>query len=176
MGSLPMNRSMVATRWNLDLLEENHQRWRNDPASVDETWRIFFEGYELGQGGDGVPPAEVDQDAARSQAAVTRLIDAYREIGHYLADLDPLKLNPKRESHELLDLAAFGLSEADLDRSFYNKLTDPPYAPLRDLIGALRATYCRKIGVEYMHIRNTEIRQWLQERMEPIRNKPQFDL
>src|SRR5262249_46715677 len=137
---------------------------------------IFFDGYELGQGGDGVPRAEVDQDAARSQAAVTRLIDSYREIGHYLADLDPLKLNPKRESHELLELAAFGLSEADLDRSFYNKLPDPPYAPLRDLIGALRATSCRKIGVEYMHIRNTEIRQWLQERMEPIRNKPQFDL
>jgi 2-oxoglutarate dehydrogenase E1 component len=171
-----MNRSTVTTRWNLDLLEENHQRWRNDPASVDESWRIFFEGYELGQGSDGVPRTDVDQDAARLQAAVTRLIDAYREIGHYLADLDPLKLNPPRESHELLALEAFGLSEADLDRTFYNKVTDPPYASLRDLIAALRATYCRKIGVEYMHIRNTAIRQWLQERMEPIRNRPQFDL
>src|SRR5262245_44818846 len=113
MGSFPMNRSTVATRWNLDLLEENHQRWRKDPASVDETWRIFFEGYELGQAGDGQPAAEVDQAAARSQAAVTRLVDAYREIGHYLADLDPLRLNPVRDTHELLDLAAFGLSEED---------------------------------------------------------------
>ena len=48
-----MNRSTVANRWNLDLIEENHQRWRNDPASVDESWRIFFEGYELGQSGGG---------------------------------------------------------------------------------------------------------------------------
>ena len=65
MGLFPMNRSTVATRWNLDFIEENHQRWRNDPASVDETWRIFFEGYELGHGGDGQPRSDVDQDAAR---------------------------------------------------------------------------------------------------------------
>ncbi len=53
-----MNRSTVANRWNLDLLEEYHQRWRNDPASVDESWQTFFEGYELGQsgGGDGRAP------------------------------------------------------------------------------------------------------------------------
>src|SRR3954447_3729476 len=170
-----MNRSMVANRWNLDLIEENHQRWRNDPASVDETWRVFFEGYELGHSGDGVARADVDHDAARAQASVTRLVDAYREIGHYLADLDPLKLNPRRQSHELLDLEAFGLTEADLDREFYNKLTDPPYCTLRELIAALRATYCRKIGVEYMHIRNTEVRKWLQARMEPIRNRPNLD-
>ena len=171
-----MNRSMVANRWNLDLIEENHQRWRNDPASVDETWRIFFEGYELGHSGDGVARADVDHDAARAQAAVTRLVDAYREIGHYLADLDPLKLNPRRQSHELLDLAEFGLTEADLDRRFYNKLTDPKHGTLRELIAALQATYCRKIGVEYMHIRNPEVRKWLQERMEPTRNRPNFDL
>src|SRR4051812_23605111 len=175
-GSFSMNRSMVANRWNLDLIEENHQRWRNDPASVDETWRIFFEGYELGHSGDGVARSDVDLDAARAQAAVTRLVDAYREIGHYLADLDPLKLNPPRESHELLDLAAFGLSPADLDREFYNRLSDPPHSTLRELIAALRETYCRKIGVEYMHIRNTEVRKWLQERMEPNRNRPNFDL
>lgn len=171
-----MNRSTVANRWNLDLIEENYQRWRNDPASVEETWRIFFEGYELGQSGDGMAREDLEHDASRSQSAVTRLIDAYREIGHYLADLDPLKLNKPRESHELLEPEAFGLSQADLDREFYNRLTDPPYSTLRSLIAVLRETYCRKIGVEYMHIRNTEIRKWLQDRMEPNRNRPNFDL
>src|SRR3954471_18605589 len=171
-----MNRSTVANRWNLDLIEANYQRWRADPGSVDDSWRLFFERYELGQSGDGLARSDIDHDAARAQAAVTRLIDAYREIGHYLADLDPLKLNPPRQSHELLDLEAFGLTDADLDKVFYNKLTDPPYCTLRELIAALRATYCRKIGVEYMHIRNTEVRNWLQERMEPIRNRPQLDL
>src|SRR3954454_15198032 len=171
-----MNRSTVANRWNLDLIEANYQRWRTDPASVDDSWRLFFEGYELGQSNDGIARGDVDHDAARAQAAVTRLIDAYREIGHYLADLDPLKLNPPRESHELLDLAAFGLSSADLDKVFYNPLNDPPYSTLRELIADLRETYCRKIGVEYMHIRNTEVRKWLQEGMQPVRNRPNIDI
>ena len=171
-----MNRSTVANRWNLELLEDYQQRWRNDPASVDESWRIFFEGFELGQAGDGRARTDLDQDGARAQAAVTRLIDAYREIGHYLADLDPLKLNPRRDTHELLELSAFGLSAADLDREFYNRISDPPYTTLKNLIAILRETYCRKIGVEYMHIRNTEVRKWLQERMEPVRNHPDFDI
>ncbi|MDR3635406.1 MAG: 2-oxoglutarate dehydrogenase E1 component [Isosphaeraceae bacterium] len=171
-----MNRSTVANRWNLEVIEENYQRWRNDPASVDDTWRIFFEGYELGQSDSAPACRDVDYDAARMQASVTRLIDAYREIGHYLADLDPLKLSPRRESHEMLDLATFGLSEADLDREFFNPLSEPPYCTLRQLIAILRETYCRKIGVEYMHIRNEQVRKWLQDRMEPNRNRPKFDL
>ncbi|WP_422930775.1 2-oxoglutarate dehydrogenase E1 component [Singulisphaera sp. PoT] len=175
-----MNRSTVANRWNLELIEENYQRWRTDPAAVEESWRIFFEGFELGQSGNASAGAasqsDDEHDVAKAQAAVTRLIDGYREIGHYLADLDPLKLNPPRDSHELLEPAAFGLSEADLDREYYTKLTDPPRATLRSLIAILRETYCRKIGVEFMHIRNIEIRKWLQERMEPLRNRPNFDI
>src|SRR4051794_15800026 len=77
-----MNRATVANRWNLELLEDYHQRLKKDPASVDESWRIFFEGYELGQSNNG-PPAPrsvashdgevvaggLDLDAARAQAA-----------------------------------------------------------------------------------------------------------
>ena len=184
-----MNRSTVAQRWNLDLLEANYQRWREDPASVDSTWAFFFEGYELGATrsvdsptaagntngpGNGSVPG-TDADAGRAQAAVTRLVDAYREVGHYLADLDPLKLNTRRESHELLDLETFGLSEADLDRTFYTKLTNPPNVTLRKLIAILRETYCRTIGVEFMHIRDRRVRAWLCERMEPIHNHPRLD-
>ncbi|MBX6312565.1 MAG: 2-oxoglutarate dehydrogenase E1 component [Isosphaeraceae bacterium] len=171
-----MNRSTVASRWNLDLIEEHYQRWRDNPASVDETWRLFFEGYELGASGTGRAPRDLETDAAQAQAAVTRLVDAYREIGHYLANLDPLKLNPPRDSHELLELAEFGLSEADLDRTFYTQLSPTRRATLRELISILREIYCRTIGVEYMHIRNNRIRRWLQERMEPIRNRPKFDI
>src|SRR4051794_537426 len=96
-----MNRSPVANRWNLDLIESNYQRWRNDPASVEESWRNFFEGYELGatDGAHGTPTGVTDCDLARTQSGVTRLVDAYRSIGHYLADLDPLKLSPPRDTH-----------------------------------------------------------------------------
>jgi len=173
-----MNRSTVANRWNLELLEDYYRRWQNDASSVDESWRNFFEGFDFAQsfGTTSGGPGATDQDAARAQAGVTRLVDAYREIGHYLADLDPLKLNPPRPTHEELEPAAFGLTEADLDRVFYNTITNPSYVPLRDLIKVLRETYCRKIGVEYMHIRNPQVRKWLQERMEPIRNRPAYDL
>ncbi|MEO6810664.1 MAG: 2-oxoglutarate dehydrogenase E1 component, partial [Isosphaeraceae bacterium] len=171
-----MNRSSVASRWNLDLIEANYQRWRHDPISVEDSWQSFFEGFELGAAHDGQPPGESELDAARTQAAVTWLINAYREVGHYLAHLDPLKLTPPRDSHEMLELSTFGLTEADLDHNFYNKLTDPPLAPLRHLLDVLRQTYCQSIGVEYMHIRDARVRQWLQERMEPIRNHPRFDI
>ncbi|CAN5661912.1 2-oxoglutarate dehydrogenase E1 component [soil metagenome] len=179
-----MNRSTVGNRWNLDLIEENYRRWQAEPRSVPESWRNFFEGYELAQT-NGAPPGEVGPDpgagasgfdSGRAQAAVTRLVDAYREIGHYLAELDPLRLQSK-DSHELLELSQFGLNEDDLDRTFYTKLFDnPPQATLRKLIKVLRKTYCRTIGIEYMHIRDRRVRQWLQERMEPNRNTPGFDL
>ena len=91
-----MTRTTVAKRANLDLIEDYYERWLKDPESVDQSWRNFFDGYELGRylalpstpDGDGQAPP---QEAVK---AVTRLVDAYREMGHYLADLDPLKLTP----------------------------------------------------------------------------------
>ncbi len=172
-----MTRTSVASRANLGLVEEYHQRWRNDPDSVDESWRNFFEGYELGSTpstAEREPPgAAPAQEAVK---AVTRLVDAYREMGHILADLDPLKLTPQQQTDEQLDLAAFGLSEADMDQVFYSKLGENQSCTLRQLLAILRETYCRTIGVEFMHIRNLEVRRWLLERMEPTRNRPHFDI
>jgi 2-oxoglutarate dehydrogenase E1 component len=171
-----MERSTVANRSNLSLIEEYYQRWLTDPSSVDGSWRNFFEGYDLGRELRSPAGRPVDVNLARDQAAVTRLIDAYREFGHNLANLDPLKLTPRRESPDQLDPAAFGLTEADLDRVFYNRLSPSGSSTLRELIAILRETYCRTIGVEFMHIRDAEIRKWLLERMEPIRNRPAFDI
>ncbi|MBY0527088.1 MAG: 2-oxoglutarate dehydrogenase E1 component [Gemmataceae bacterium] len=162
-----MGSTSFATRWNLDAIEDAYQRWRQDPRSVDESWRSFFEGFELGAG-----RAESSLDTRR-QIGVIRLIDAYRDLGHFLAHLDPL--SDPRTSYPLLELSEFGLSEADLDRSFdTSTFLGLPRATLRELIAALRETYCRHIGVEYMHIQDTRIRRWLQERMEPRRNRPEL--
>ena len=171
-----MERASVANPWNLELLEDIYARWKVDPASVERSWQFFFEGYDLGRENGRVSGGAVDLDAARAQAAVTRLIDAYREYGHYLADLDPLKLTPRRQSHELLEPSAFGLSESDRDRVFYNRLCEGGGCPLRELIAILRETYCRTIGVEFMYIRNPQVRQWLLDRIEPTRNRPTFDI
>ncbi|MBV8487345.1 MAG: multifunctional oxoglutarate decarboxylase/oxoglutarate dehydrogenase thiamine pyrophosphate-binding subunit/dihydrolipoyllysine-residue succinyltransferase subunit, partial [Planctomycetaceae bacterium] len=170
-----MTRTTVATPAHLNLIETYYESWRKDPESVPASWRNFFEGYELGQslGARGQAEESPPQEAVK---AVTRLVDAYREMGHYLADLDPLKLVPRQQTHEQLELACFGLSEADLDRVFYSKLGTENHCTLRELLAMLRQTYCRTIGVEFMHIRNLEIRQWLLDRMESVRNRPTFDV
>ncbi len=171
-----MNRSTVASRWNLDVVEANYSKWQQDPEQVDATWRAFFEGYSLAQSGDGLPCGGVDPESAEAQAGVTRLSYAYREIGHYLADLDPLGLTPPRDSHELLDLAEYALKEGDLDRHFHTMLVPSGTATLREILAILRETYCRTIGVEYMHIRDPRVRKWLRDRMESSRNRPTFEL
>jgi 2-oxoglutarate dehydrogenase E1 component len=167
-----MSHGTVANRLNLDAIEAAYQRWRQDPESLDASWRFFFEGYEFGAAQPAAPrPAAVDGAA---QTAIVRLIYAYRDLGHFLAHLDPL--SEARTSHPLLELSEFGFTEADLDRTF----STAPFlgmerGTLRQLIDALKETYCRTIGVEYMHIQDTRIRHWLQQRMEPRRNRPRFD-
>src|SRR5262245_26184012 len=146
-----MSSPSFATRWNLDVIESAYQRWRADPASVDEHWRLFFEGFELGSAGAGPPQAE-----GGGQVGIDQLIYAYRSLGHLLARLDPL--SEARPSHPLLELSEFGLSERDLDRTFdTSEFVGLPRATLRQLLAALRETYCRTIGVEYMHIQDTRI-------------------
>jgi 2-oxoglutarate dehydrogenase E1 component len=161
-----MSQASVATSANLQAIEALYARWRQDPQSVDPSWGFFFDGFELG----AAQPA----GGGLSHVSIVRLIYAYRDLGHFIAHLDPL--SERRQSHPLLELSEFELTEADLDR----EIDTSPFqglgrATLRELLKALRDTYCRFVGVEYMHIQDTRIRQWLQERMEPRRNNPNFD-
>src|SRR5262245_4719574 len=159
--------STLGSRWNLDAVEDAYRRWRQDPAAVDESWRWFFEGYELAARAEAAAPQ------AGTERSLVRLINAYRDLGHFVAHLDPL--GTPRGGHPLLELAMFGLEEADLDRTFDTAhFLGLRRGTLRELIAALRETYCRTIGVEYTHIQDTNIRRWLQERMEPRRNRPQL--
>ena len=88
----------------------------------------------------------------------------------------PAQAQPPPPVARALELSAFGLTESDLDRVFYSRLGGERSSTLRELIAVLRQTYCRTIGVEFMHIRDTAVRQWLLERMEPTRNRPAFDI
>src|SRR5262245_36390690 len=88
-GPVPMNVPTFASHWNAGALEDAYQRWLRDPQSVDASWRLFFEGFELGRSRPEVPAAGPPADAAK-QGGVTALIDAYRELGHFQARLDPL--------------------------------------------------------------------------------------
>jgi 2-oxoglutarate dehydrogenase E1 component len=168
----------LPTRANADLIEDFYLRWLNNPESVDPTWRAFFQGFTLGLSGQlpvlagsaSAAPALID---SLKQAQVHSLIYHYRAIGHIQAHLDPLSDPPAPSAR--LSLDEFGLVDADLETFFdIGHYLDGGQMRLADLIASLRQTYCGHIGVEYLHIQETEIRRWLQARMEPRRNQPNF--
>jgi 2-oxoglutarate decarboxylase len=104
-------------------------------------------------------------------ARVAALIHAYRVRGHLMADTDPLEF--KVRTHPDLDIVEHGLSLWDLDREFaVGGFAGHERMSLRDVLGVLRDAYCRTIGVEYMHIQDTEQRTWIAERVEHGHTKP----
>jgi multifunctional 2-oxoglutarate metabolism enzyme len=108
------------------------------------------------------------------QAKVLQLINLYRVRGHLVADLDPL--GSQVHYHPELDPSSFNLTVWDLDRYFITGgFGGLKVATLREILNILQKTYCEKIGVEYMHIQNPAEKVWLQSKMEPARNTPDFD-
>ena len=105
---------------------------------------------------------------------VIELIAAYRNRGHLMADIDPLRLDKNRfRSHPDLDVLTHGLTLWDLDRVFkVNGFAGAQYKKLRDVLGLLRDSYCRHVGMEYTHILEPEQQQWIQERVEIKHEKP----
>jgi 2-oxoglutarate dehydrogenase E1 component len=138
-----------------------------------------------GHGGNGraaavaAPPAATAAGVGSGQATLDALralslIRGYRVRGHLLADLDPLAL-ARQTSHPDLDPATYGFTEADYDRPiFVNGVLGFETATLREILEALKATYCGHVGVEYMHMQELEQRQWIQARIEVPRNHTEF--
>ncbi|MSU25029.1 MAG: 2-oxoglutarate dehydrogenase E1 component [Opitutus sp.] len=178
--------SSLPTVANRAVIEATYESWLQNPDSVDPTWRAFFQGFMLGSTGgspaaalataaasDATSPAVAPIIDSLQQSRVHHLISSYRAIGHLEAHLDPLSDPP--ESHPKLALAAFALSDADLDTSFdIGTYLGGGQLKLSDILIALRTTYCDHIGVEYTHIQDVDVRRWLQEKMEVTRNQPDF--
>lgn len=107
-------------------------------------------------------------------ARIIELIAAYRNRGHLMADIDPLRLDKTRfRSHPDLDVNTHGLTLWDLDRVFkVDGFAGAEYKKLRDVLSVLRDAYCRHVGVEYTHILEPEQQKWIQERVEVKHDKP----
>ncbi|WP_114129743.1 multifunctional oxoglutarate decarboxylase/oxoglutarate dehydrogenase thiamine pyrophosphate-binding subunit/dihydrolipoyllysine-residue succinyltransferase subunit [Aurantimicrobium sp. MWH-Uga1] len=107
-------------------------------------------------------------------ARVQELINAYRVRGHLMADIDPLEY--KQRTHPDLEIETHGLTFWDLDREFVTGgIGGTRTAPLRKILGILRDSYCRTVGLEYMHIQDPEQRKWIQEKVERPYEKPGHD-
>ena len=164
----------LAATWNAEFIEVQYKRWKADPTSVSHDWRFFFEGFELAAAGTPEVAEGFDEKQLLRQSRVESLIYRYRDLGHLLACLDPLAACPTE--HPLLKLEAFNLTAQDLEREFFTRrFAASRHAPLKEIIQALKETYCRSIGVEFMHLQDPSERRWLMDRMEPVRNQPNLE-
>jgi 2-oxoglutarate dehydrogenase E1 component len=115
-----------------------------------------------------------EERVAFLQDRVDQLVRAYRVRGHLMADIDPL--GRPRPGLPELDPQFYHLTEEDMDRSFSTDTIEGPQSmSLRQIIQRLRNTYCRSIGVQFMHMDDLRVRQWLQVRMEGCENRIQLD-
>jgi 2-oxoglutarate dehydrogenase E1 component len=157
----------VSPQW----IEHLYRLWQQAPDRLPPQWQAFFQGFEWGE--ESAAGAEcIDPAYARKQSGVQSLIYRYRDIGHLLSCTNPLDVCPTE--HPLLALAVFDLDDADLDTVFRTRRFFRQNVTLREIVETLRETYCRSIGVEFMHIQDPAERQWLIDRMEPTRNRPDF--
>ena len=168
---------------NLPFVEELYRDYTQEAASVPEDWQRYFKEMENGDGADtfklgpSFRPASLFHAAeptrtgvAGLQDRVDQLIRAYRMRGHRAARIDPLE-RPRLVLPEL-EPAFYEFSEADLTRRFSTETMQLGGGlTLAEIVQRLRNTYCRSIGVEYMHIDDVQIRRWLQARMERTENR-----
>ena len=183
---------------NSGYVAEQLDQYLRNPESVDENWRRYFQDRLNGQpagrtngngvvngttaehaanrltAGAGLAPSSAPMSMVEGQGHVAQLINAYRTRGHLFARVDPLRLEPAAPPQ--LDLANFGLTEADLDRTYSTvDMAGPKEAKLREIIARLETTYCRSIGAEFTQLEDPEERAWLQERMESTQNRLKLD-
>jgi 2-oxoglutarate dehydrogenase E1 component len=184
---------------SLAFVEELYARFLSDPTSVEAGWRDYFEQLRTGDPFSSTPrlgpslappglfragstnghlraPSAADgsgADLALLQDRVDQLVRAYRVRGHLLARLDPLGL-PRPPQPEL-EMSYYGLTEADLDRTFSTStIYGLNQGTLRQVLERLHETYCRSIGVQFMHIDDLNLKNWITERVESTANRTEL--
>jgi 2-oxoglutarate dehydrogenase E1 component len=149
-------------------IESMYRQYEQDPSSVEDGWRTFFEGFEFAKGGDsnGAAPAGGDVEAfTTKEFGVLSIIHGFRTRGHLLATTNPIRKRRDRMPH--LDLTDYGLSDADLNSVSHASVElGMQNATLADILDRLRKIYCGNLGVEYTHIENREKRMWLRKKIE----------
>ena len=185
---------------NAPYVEEMYEAYLDNPGSVPDNWRAYFDALQHVPAVDGSEARDVahapviesfaqrakanafankassaDLAVARKQVHVQSLIAAYRFLGNRWAELDPLKRAERPKIPEL-DPAFYDLTESDMDISFsaVNSYFGGETMTLRQIVQALRETYCGSIGSEFMHGSDPGEKRWWQERLEKARGKPSF--
>ncbi|MGU3627081.1 2-oxoglutarate dehydrogenase E1 component [Comamonas sp. C24C] len=187
---------------NAPYVEEMYENYLGNPGSVPDSWREYFDALQHVPAVDGTDNKDVphlpvinafaerakqggtkvvvasgaDSELGRKRTAVQQLIAAYRNVGQRWADLDPLKRTERPEIPEL-EPSFYGFTDADQEVVFNtsNTFFGKESMTLRELMNALRETYCGTLGAEYMYATNQNQKRWWQQRLESIRSKPVFN-
>ena len=187
---------------NAAYVEELYEMYLDNPSSVPAEWGEYFDKLQHQPATDGreatrdqahgpiiqsfaeraksntltTHTANPDLSVAMKQVSVQSLVAAYRSLGLRIATLDPLKRR-ERPSVAELDPSFYGLTEADLDQVYSatnTYFTKSDTMTLRDMLKALRDTYCHSIGAEFMHIADPVAKRWIQERLESVHGRMDF--
>ncbi len=187
---------------NAPYVEEMYENYLANPGSVPDSWRDYFDALQHVPAVDGSSAKDVahqpvinafaerakqggtrvvmatgaDSEMGRKRTAVQQLIAAYRNVGARWADLDPLK-RTERDKIPELEPTFYGFNDADQETVFNisNTFFGKDSMSLRELLNALRETYCGTIGVEYMYTTDQNQKRWWQQKLEASRSKPQFN-
>lgn len=156
-----------------------YQQFLQDPDSVESSWKSFFSGFEFARTNYdqdvGVQTGSDVPEAFRKEFNVINLINGYRTRGHLFTDTNPVR--DRRKYSPTLELKNFDLSENDLGSVFKaGSIIGIGPAKLSAIIEHLEQTYCASIGAEYKYIRNPEVVNWLEQRMEGSRNTANFSI
>ncbi len=186
---------------NAPYVEEMYENYLANPGSVPDSWREYFDALQNvpavdGGNGKDVPHLPVinafaerakqgqtqvvvasgaDSEMGRKRTAVQQLIAAYRNVGARWANLDPLK-RAERDKIPELEPSFYGFTDADQETVFNtsNTFFGKESMSLRELMNALRETYCGTIGAEYMYATDQNQKRWWQQKLEAIRSTPNF--
>jgi 2-oxoglutarate dehydrogenase E1 component len=175
-----MNNPSFATRWNVDEIESNYLKWLEAPSELDPNWQYFFEGFHLGsENGSGkvasetVPSVNENDSGIEKHARLYGAIYAFRDIGHTQGTFDPLESEIKENPR--LSLKRLGFDTSDMSEiHFTGNYLGGVRMSVGEVFDRLKKTYCGNVGVEYLHIQETEKRRWIQSKIEPNNNIPSF--
>lgn len=170
-----MNAHSELSAMDIEAIEALYKKYKETPESVDESFRYFFQGFDLAT--SHFPPKPVvEKDSSEhspKELAVMRLITAYRRRGHLFTKTNPVRT--RRSYTPTLAIENFQLTESDLDTRFEaSKEIGLDHATLREVIAQLEETYCKSIGVEYRYMTKPEVVRWLQEKMESSGNQEEL--
>jgi len=160
---------------NAEYIESLYQSYQQDSESVEFGWQKFFEGFDFGRGSEAPSVTAETPEQFLKEVNVLNLIDGYRSRGHLFTHTNPVR--ERRKHLPTLDLANFGLSEADLETVFNSGVEiGIGAAKLKDIVAFLKQTYAHSIGAEYKFLRTPEVLNWIQQKMESARNTPNFSI